>query len=158
MSDENQDKAAESQEAAETEPKAEAKAEVKTEVKAEVKTEAAPEAKTEAAEATAETAGETTGDVAAEAAVELEEELEEGRGRRKKMVGVVVSDKMSKTRVVKVQSLKMHPRYKKYVRKDRRFKAHDETEQSKTGDKVVIQETRPYSKTKRWRIVEVVGS
>lgn len=84
-------------------------------------------------------------------------ETSDERGNRKQLVGVVVSDKMSKTRVVKVQRLEMHRRYKKYVRRDSKFVVHDETSASKAGDKVLIMETRPLSKTKRWRLVKIIN-
>jgi small subunit ribosomal protein S17 len=71
----------------------------------------------------------------------------------RKITGVVVSDKMTKTRVVAVSRLKKHPRYLKYQTITSRFKAHDEENQYHTGDKVVIEETRPLSKEKRWKIV-----
>ena len=66
--------------------------------------------------------------------------------------GIVVSDKMQKTVVVAVTRLKKHPKYKKYYKVTKRFKAHDEKGEYHTGDKVVIQETRPMSKEKRWQI------
>ncbi|KKU99282.1 MAG: 30S ribosomal protein S17 [Candidatus Jorgensenbacteria bacterium GW2011_GWC1_48_8] len=74
----------------------------------------------------------------------------------RKLQGTVVSDKMNKTRVVAVERLKKHPRYGKYFKVTRRFKAHDEKNEYKTGDKVVIQETRPISREKRWVIVEKI--
>lgn len=88
---------------------------------------------------------------------EVVEQAEKGRGNRKTLVGVVVSDKMSKTRVVEVQRLELHRRYKKYVRRDTKYHVHDEEETSKVGDKVLIQETRPLSRTKRWRLVKVMS-
>lgn len=78
------------------------------------------------------------------------------RGYRKVREGVVVSDKMEKTVVVKIEELKAHPVYKKVVRVSRRLKAHDETNQCKQGDRVRIMETRPLSKDKRWRVLEIV--
>ena len=74
------------------------------------------------------------------------------RGRVKTRVGVVVSDRMDKTRVISVERLVQHPRYKKYVRRRTRFKAHDEGNTSHVGDKVLIVETRPVSRDKRWKI------
>ena len=68
------------------------------------------------------------------------------------MKGVVVSDKMQKTRVVEISRFKKHPRYLKYYKVSTRFKAHDESNEYKTGDKVVIEETRPLSREKRWTI------
>ncbi len=70
----------------------------------------------------------------------------------RKHKGVVVSDKMNKTRVVEVARQKKHPKYGKYYRLTKRFKAHDEKNEYKTGDKVFIRETRPLSKEKRWII------
>jgi len=67
--------------------------------------------------------------------------------------GVVVSDKMAKTRVVAVTRLKKHPRYQKFYKVTKNFKAHDEKNEYKTGDKVTIEETRPMSKDKRWIII-----
>jgi len=74
---------------------------------------------------------------------------------RKTRVGVVVSDKMTKTIVVEVERRVPHPQFKKIVRKTSKFYAHDESEQAKEGDKVLIAETRPLSKLKRWELVEV---
>jgi small subunit ribosomal protein S17 len=71
----------------------------------------------------------------------------------RKLKGIVVSDKMQKTRVVKVERLKKHPLYKKYYKVSKKFKAHDENNEYKVGDKVIIQETRPLSKEKRWIII-----
>lgn len=67
--------------------------------------------------------------------------------------GVVVSDKMSKTVVVEISRMKKHPKYKKYFKVSKKFKAHDAESQYHTGDKVLIQETRPKSKDKRWKVV-----
>lgn len=71
----------------------------------------------------------------------------------RKLQGTIVSDKMNKTRIVEIVRLKKHPRYKKYFKVSRRFKAHDELNEYKAGDKVIIEETKPMSKEKRWRIV-----
>lgn len=71
----------------------------------------------------------------------------------RKLIGVVVSDKMVKTRVVSVERFSKHSKYQKYYRQTSRFKAHDESNAYHTGDKVVIEETRPLSKDKRWTIV-----
>ncbi|NOR50904.1 MAG: 30S ribosomal protein S17 [Desulfuromonadales bacterium] len=79
------------------------------------------------------------------------------RGNRKVRVGLVVSDKMDKTVVVKVDSIVKHPTYKKYIKRDVTFKAHDEENVCVTGDKVLIVETRPLSKDKRWRVREILG-
>jgi small subunit ribosomal protein S17 len=70
---------------------------------------------------------------------------------------VVVSDKMQKTRVVKVDRVYRHPRYERVVRMSKKFKAHDETNESRVGDRVIIEETRPLSKEKRWRIRQIVS-
>lgn len=75
---------------------------------------------------------------------------------RKVRVGRVVSDKMDKTVVVQVTDRKSHPLYKKVLQRRVRFKAHDETNECRTGDLVRIMETRPLSKDKHWRVVEVV--
>lgn len=72
---------------------------------------------------------------------------------KRKLQGTIVSDKMNKTRVVEVVRLKKHSRYEKYFKVSARFKAHDENNEYKTGEKVLIEETRPISKDKRWRIV-----
>ena len=70
--------------------------------------------------------------------------------------GVVVSDKMTKTRVVMIERVYRHPRYERVITRSKRLKAHDETNASKVGDRVLIEETRPLSKDKRWRIRQVV--
>jgi small subunit ribosomal protein S17 len=81
---------------------------------------------------------------------------ERQRGRRKTLVGVVVSDKMHKTVVVMVERLVRHEMYSKMIRRKTTFKAHDEENRCGIGDKVVIVETRPLSKEKHWRITEVL--
>ena len=73
--------------------------------------------------------------------------------KKRKIIGVVTSDKMNKTRVVAVSRLKKHPKYLKYYHVTTKFKAHDENNEYKTGDKVTIEEARPMSKEKRWRII-----
>ncbi|MCL6627060.1 30S ribosomal protein S17 [Alicyclobacillus shizuokensis] len=78
------------------------------------------------------------------------------RNFRKVRVGKVVSDKMDKTIVVAVEERVMHPLYGKTVRRTKKFKAHDENNEAKVGDVVRIMETRPLSKEKRWRLVEIV--
>ncbi len=80
----------------------------------------------------------------------------EQRPARKTQVGTVVSDRMQKTVVVEVQTRGRHPFYKKVVRHSRRFKAHDEGGEAHVGDTVVIAETRPLSKDKRWRVARIV--
>ncbi len=78
------------------------------------------------------------------------------RGRRKERRGVVVSDAMDKTVVVRVDILKPHPKYGKMMRRSIRLHCHDEANQAKLGDTVRVVETRPLSKTKRWRVAEIV--
>ena len=78
------------------------------------------------------------------------------RGIRKTLIGEVVSDKMDKTVVVRTVSRVPHPRFGKIIKHTAKFHAHDEKNEAKTGDKVRIAETRPLSKTKRWRLVEVL--
>ena len=78
------------------------------------------------------------------------------RAARKQRVGLVVSDRMDKTITVAIQRQVKHPIYGKFVKKTTKLKAHDETNDANEGDTVRIQETRPLSKTKRWRLVEVV--
>ncbi len=80
----------------------------------------------------------------------------EDRNDRKAREGVVVSDKMDKTRAVVVAWQSMHPRYKKVLRRSSKFYAHDEKNESHVGDRVEIVETRPLSKLKRWRIARIV--
>jgi small subunit ribosomal protein S17 len=75
---------------------------------------------------------------------------------QKTRVGVVVSDKMSKTRVVAVERAFRHPRYERVVKRTTRFKAHDARNEAHLGDRVLIVETRPLSKDKRWRIKEIL--
>lgn len=82
--------------------------------------------------------------------------MSEERNQRKVRVGNVVSDKMDKTIVVVVESYETHPLYKKRIKRTKKFKAHDENNVAQTGDRVKIMETRPLSKDKRWRLVEVV--
>ncbi len=71
--------------------------------------------------------------------------------------GKIVSDKMAKTRVVEITSIKKHPKYLKFYKSTMRFKAHDEANEYKTGDVVIIQETRPISKEKRWKIIKKIS-
>ncbi len=84
------------------------------------------------------------------------EKPEHERGRRQERRGVVVSDAMDKTIVVKVDTVKSHRRYKKVIRRSAKFHAHDEQNQAKVGDVVRIVETRPLSKSKNWRLVEIL--
>jgi small subunit ribosomal protein S17 len=87
---------------------------------------------------------------------ETQEQTTSQRGARKMRLGRVVSDKMDKTVVVQVSDRKSHPLYKKVIQHRVRFKVHDEANDCKVGDLVRIMETRPISKDKRWRVVEVV--
>lgn len=82
----------------------------------------------------------------------------EVRASRKTRIGVVVSDRMQKTRVVEVRWNTTHPEYHKVVRHKTKFYVHDESNESKKGDKVEIMETRPLSRLKRWRLIRVVES
>jgi len=75
---------------------------------------------------------------------------------RKRVIGKVISDKMQKTRVVLSETLKKHPLYKKYYRHRTKYYVHDEREESREGDLVLIEETRPLSKLKRWRLAKVI--
>jgi small subunit ribosomal protein S17 len=86
----------------------------------------------------------------------VEQPVEAPRARRKLRVGKVVSDKMDKTIVVMIERLVKHPVYGRYVRRRNRFKVHDEKNTCKEGDIIRFMETRPLSKDKRWRFVEVV--
>ena len=78
------------------------------------------------------------------------------RNLRKTMVGKVVSDKMDKTVVVSIQDNVKHPLYKKIIKRTVKFKAHDEKNECGIGDRVMIMETRPISKDKNWRVVQIV--
>jgi small subunit ribosomal protein S17 len=78
-------------------------------------------------------------------------------GERKTREGVVVSDAMQKTRVVKVERVYRHPQYERVVRVAKKVKAHDEGNESHVGDRVLIEETRPLSKEKRWRIRKILS-
>jgi small subunit ribosomal protein S17 len=80
----------------------------------------------------------------------------ETRGIRKTKVGTVVSDKMEKTVVVRVERLVQHPVYKKYIKRRSTYKAHDENNEFHIGDRVEIIETRPISKDKRWRVLKLI--
>ena len=76
---------------------------------------------------------------------------------RKTKEGVVVSDAMQKTRVVKIERVYRHPKYQRVIRMSKKLKAHDEGNESKVGDRVLIEETRPMSKEKRWRIRQILS-
>jgi small subunit ribosomal protein S17 len=78
-------------------------------------------------------------------------------GVKKTREGVVVSDKMTKTRVVVIERVFRHPRYERVITRSKRLKAHDEQNASKVGDRVLLEETRPLSKEKRWRILQVLA-
>ncbi|MDI3328226.1 MAG: 30S ribosomal protein S17 [Alicyclobacillaceae bacterium] len=82
--------------------------------------------------------------------------MSETRGQRKVRIGTVVSDKMDKTIVVAVETTVTHPLYGKTVKRTKKFKAHDEHNEARIGDRVKIMETRPLSKEKRWRLVEIL--
>ena len=82
--------------------------------------------------------------------------VEKRTSARKTRVGTVVSDKMDKTAVILIEDRKPHPLYKKIVKRSMRLKAHDEGNQCGIGDRVRIMETRPLSKDKRWRLVEII--
>jgi len=83
----------------------------------------------------------------------MNEKLE---SRKKRLKGVVVSDKMDKTVVVEVERIKKNPKYKRRYKVHKRFLAHDKENKCRTGDKVVIEETRPLSRRKRWRVIEKI--
>jgi len=75
---------------------------------------------------------------------------------KKEFVGIVKSDKMQKTIVVAIETLKLHPLYKKYVKRVKKVKAHDEKNDAKIGDRVRVIESRPLSREKRWKLVEIL--
>ena len=87
-----------------------------------------------------------------------EQLVQEGRvkGGKKEFVGIVKSDKMQKTIVVAIETLKLHPLYKKYVKRVKKVKAHDEKNDAKIGDRVRVIECRPLSREKRWKLVEIL--
>ena len=78
------------------------------------------------------------------------------RGRRKRLAGTVISNRMDRTAVVQVERLAKHPEYKKYIRRRAKYLAHDAENRCQIGDQVQIVESRPHSKRKRWRVVTVV--
>jgi small subunit ribosomal protein S17 len=90
------------------------------------------------------------------AAPAAETTSQDSRGNRKRRIGYVISDKMTKTRVVDVTEHYKHPLYGKFLKRTQKFHVHDENNESKKGDKVLIVETRPLSKTKRWRLMNVL--
>lgn len=86
----------------------------------------------------------------------MTETSSEERGRRQVLTGIVVSDKMDKTVTVSVERTIMHGLYQRYMKRTKRFAAHDEANECRTGDRVVIVQSRPLSKNKRWRVREIV--
>lgn len=78
------------------------------------------------------------------------------RGLKRQLIGTVVSDKMNKTAVVEVERLVKHPLYKKYIRRRQKYAVHDQENRCNIGDKVVIAESRPISKLKRWRVADII--
>lgn len=78
------------------------------------------------------------------------------RGNRKTLIGTVVSNKMDKTVVVQVTHREIHPKYKKFLSRREKYKAHDQNNECNVGDRVLITETRPLSKEKRWRVKETI--
>jgi len=78
-------------------------------------------------------------------------------GERKTREGIVVSDRMQKTRVVMIERVFRHPRYQRVITRSKKLKAHDEANASRVGDRVLIEETRPLTKEKRWRIREILS-
>lgn len=78
------------------------------------------------------------------------------RGQRKEQIGTVISDRMQKTIIVMTESLIKHPKYGKFIKRKAKFSAHDEKGVAKMGDVVKIQETRPLSKTKNWKLISVI--
>ena len=88
--------------------------------------------------------------------MEEQVQVQEKRGLRKERIGTVISNKMNKSIVVSVERKIMHPKYGKFLKKTTKFHAHDEKNECSIGDTVRIMESRPLSKTKRWRLVEIV--
>ena len=86
----------------------------------------------------------------------MEEQKVAAKSGKKEFVGIVVSDKMEKTIVVSIDSKVLHPVYKKYVMRTKKIKAHDEKNDAKIGDKVRVIESRPISKDKCWKLVEII--
>ena len=83
--------------------------------------------------------------------------MEKTSNKKRKIEGAVVSDKMQKTRVVAVERMKKHPKYLKYYKVTRRYKAHDENNEYKKGDRVIMEEMRPLSREKRWKIISKIS-
>jgi small subunit ribosomal protein S17 len=86
----------------------------------------------------------------------MEEQLIKAKGGKKEFVGIVKSDKMNKTIVVAVETMALHPLYKKYVTRTKKVKAHDEKNEAKAGDRVRVIECRPISKEKCWRLAAIL--
>lgn len=86
----------------------------------------------------------------------MKKTLNGDKRKKRRLEGVVISDKMQKTVVVNVTRFKKHPKYLKYYKSSRRFKVHDEVGNYKIGDKVIIEETRPLSKDKRWKVIDLI--
>ena len=82
--------------------------------------------------------------------------MENKKNKKRILKGTIVSDKMDKTRIVEIERMKKHPKYLKYYKVTTRFKVHDEKNEFKVGEKVAIEETRPLSKDKRWKIVSKI--
>ena len=87
---------------------------------------------------------------------EKNEMTSEDKGNKKLRYGTVVSDKMDKTVVVVVETLKKHPRYKKYIKRTKKYKVHDEKNECRVGDVISFVETRPISKEKCWKLVRII--
>lgn len=83
--------------------------------------------------------------------------MQNEQSKKRRITGTVVSDKMQKTRVVAVERMKKHPKYLKYYKVTKRYKAHDEQNEYKKGDRVVMEEMRPMSREKRWKIVAKIS-
>lgn len=86
----------------------------------------------------------------------METQVKEKQRNRKTLVGTVVSNKMEKTIVVRIERRKLHPLYKKYITRSKKIKAHDEGNLCQIGDRVKVIESRPLSKEKRWRLLEIL--
>lgn len=86
----------------------------------------------------------------------MKSEKQANRGHRKSLVGVVTSDKMEKTIVIKIEQRKLHPLYKKYITVSKKLKAHDAENLCRVGDRVKVVQTRPLSREKRWRLLEII--
>lgn len=86
----------------------------------------------------------------------MEAQVKEKQRNRKTLVGTVVSNKMEKTIVVRIERRKLHPLYKKYITRSKKIKAHDEGNLCQIGDRVKVIESRPLSKEKRWRLLEIL--